>query len=104
MHWRCTTSPGCGEWDRAIVQPLAHQALDRSARGQAALADDQARRRAVWTGATHCSMPTPYGRRRLTISPRCVIDTDFEVSIPDPATLATNLVLRPATRSGITTR
>src|SRR5438270_12512811 len=27
--------PGMWEWDRAIVQPLVHQAMDRSLRGQA---------------------------------------------------------------------
>ena len=84
--------PGCREWDRAIVQPLVHQALSRSVRGQAeAMADDQARQEA-WTGAMRCSTPTPHGRRRLTLSPRCAIDIDFEVNIPDPATPGTNRV------------
>jgi hypothetical protein len=84
--------PGMWEWDRAIVQPLVHQALDRSVRGQAeATVDDQARQEVLDRGHALIDAYAAWAPRVDRFTP-LRIDTDFEVNIPDPATLATNLV------------
>ena len=79
--------PGMWEWDRAIVQPLVHKALERSVRGQAETMADSgpdeqqaalARGHAlldayaVWAPAVDHFTPIR-------------VETDFEVNIPDPA-------------------
>jgi len=72
--------PGMWEWNRAIVQPLVHQALDRSLAAQPG-ADEQLRTRghalldayAAWAPALDRFTPV-------------MINSDVEVSIPDPET------------------
>ncbi|HEX8759097.1 MAG TPA: hypothetical protein VF734_03780 [Pseudonocardiaceae bacterium] len=86
--------PGMWEWDRAIVQPLVHQALERSVRGQsdpavgrgadeqaAALAKGHALLDAYVTWASTVDHFTPIR-----------VETDFEVNVPDPAAPDTALL------------
>jgi hypothetical protein len=88
--------PGMWEWDRAIVQPLVHQALDRSVRGQVTAApdgpiDDHAQQEALDRG--HALLDA-YAAWALTVDDFTPIrvDTDFEANIPDPATAGANLL------------
>lgn len=84
--------PGMWEWDRAIVQPLVHQALDRSLRGQAegaigeeALQELQSRGHAL-LDAYAAWAPTVDHFTPIRV------DTDFEVNVPDPARPGTSLL------------
>ncbi|MDQ3760924.1 MAG: hypothetical protein M3460_04280 [Actinomycetota bacterium] len=78
--------PGMWEWDRAIVQPLVHQALDRSVRGQAeAVADDRARQETLDRGHALLDAYAAWAPAVDHFTP-IRIDIDFEVNIPDPAT------------------
>lgn len=81
--------PGMWEWDRAIVQPLVHQALDRSVNGQTD--DDQARKDALDWG--HALLDA-YAAWALSVDHFTPIrvDTDFEVNIPDPEQPGVNLL------------
>jgi hypothetical protein len=86
--------PGMWEWDRAIVQPLVHQALDRSVHGQAeAVADDRIQEILDWGHG----LLDAYASWAPTVDhfTPLRIDTDFEVDIPDPAMPGANL-LTPA--------
>jgi hypothetical protein len=83
--------PGMWEWDRAIVQPLVHQALDRSVRGQEAIADGQARQEAMDRGHALLDAYAAWAPTVDHFTPLRV-DIDFEVNIPDPATPGTNRV------------
>ncbi len=77
--------PGMWEWDRAIVAPLVHQALDRSVQGQTeAGADDQARKEALDWGHALLDAYAAWARSVDHFTPIRVA-TDFEVNIPDPA-------------------
>ena len=77
--------PGMWEWDRAIVQPLVYQALDRSVRGHAgAQADDQARQEALEWGRALLDAYAAWAPSVDHFTP-IRIDTDFEVNVPDPA-------------------
>ncbi len=82
--------PGMWEWDRAIVQPLVHQALNRSVNGQTG-ADDQARKDALDWGHALLDAYTAWARSVDHFTPIRVA-TDFEVSIPDPAKPGVNLL------------
>jgi hypothetical protein len=84
--------PGMWEWDRSIVQPLVHQALDRSMRGQAeAVADDQTLGETLDRGHALLDAYAAWAPTVDRFTPLRV-DTDFEVNIPDPATPGTHLV------------
>lgn len=84
--------PGMWEWDRVIVLPLVHRALDRSVRDQAEdAADDQARQEAMDRGHALLDAYAAWAPTVDNFTPLRV-DTDFEVNIPDPATPGTNLV------------
>jgi hypothetical protein len=77
--------PGMWEWDRAIVQPLVYQALDRSVRGDTgAQADDQARQEALEWGRALLDAYAAWAPTVDHFTP-IRIDTDFEVNVPDPA-------------------
>ncbi len=85
--------PGMWEWDRAIVQPLVHQALERSVRGQPeAVADEQARQAALARGHALLDAYAAWAPTVDDFTP-VRIDTDFEVNIPDPAAPDVNLVI-----------
>jgi hypothetical protein len=87
--------PGMWEWDRAIVQPLVHQALDRSVRGQAeAVADGQVQQETLDWGHALLDAYAAWAPAVDQFTP-IRIDTDLEVDIPDPATPGANL-LTPA--------
>ncbi len=76
--------PGMWEWDRAIVQPLVHQGLDRSVRGQAeAAGDDQVQQEALDWGHALLDAYAAWAPTVDHFTP-IRIDTDFEVNIPDP--------------------
>ncbi len=78
--------PGMWEWDSAIVQTLVHQALDRSVHRQAqAAADDKARQEALDRGHALLDAYAAWAPTVDHFTP-IRVDTDFEVSIPDPAT------------------
>ncbi|MGH3842732.1 MAG: hypothetical protein ACRDS0_14995 [Pseudonocardiaceae bacterium] len=86
--------PGMWEWDRAIVQPLVHQALDRSVRGQitaAGRADDQAQQEALGWGHALLDAYAAWAPAVDNLTP-IRIGTDFEVNIPDPANPGVNLM------------
>jgi len=82
--------PGMWEWDRSIVQPLVHQALDRSVRGQAET-HDQARQETLDRGHALLDAYAAWAPTVDHFTPLRV-DTDFEVNIPNPATPGTNLM------------
>ncbi|MGH3752162.1 MAG: hypothetical protein ACRDRP_05600 [Pseudonocardiaceae bacterium] len=84
--------PGMWEWDRKIVLPLVHQALDRSMRGQSeSAADDQAQQEALARGHTLLNAYAAWAPAVDHFAP-IRVDTDAEVNIPDPATPGTYLV------------
>ncbi|MGH3868718.1 MAG: hypothetical protein ACRDQ4_21880 [Pseudonocardiaceae bacterium] len=76
--------PGMWEWDRSIVTPLVHQALDRAVRGQGE-ADDQALQETLDRGHALLDAYAAWAPTVDRFTPLRV-DTDFEVNIPDPAT------------------
>jgi hypothetical protein len=85
--------PGMWEWDRAIVQPLVHQALERSMRGQPeAVADEQAQQ-ALARGHALLDAYAAWAPTVDDFTP-VRIDTDFEVQVPDPAAPGANLLTR----------
>ncbi len=70
--------PGMWEWNRAIVQPLVHQALDRSLDAQSGVEEEMRTRGhalldayAAWAPAVDSFTPL-------------MIDADVEVNVPDP--------------------
>src|SRR5947209_6025541 len=77
--------PGMWEWDRSIVRPLVHQAMDRSLRGQAEGADDDAALQGSLDRG-HALLDA-YAAWAPTVDHFTPIrvETDFEVNIPDPA-------------------
>lgn len=85
--------PGMWEWNRAIVQPLVHQALDRSVHGQVERgeADQQAGREALERGRALLDTYAAWAPTVDHFTP-LRIDTDFEVDIPDPATPGVGLL------------
>ena len=87
--------PGMWEWDRAIVQPLVHQALDRSLRGQAErVADNQSLPELLDHGHALLDAYAAWAPTVDHFTP-IRVETDFEVNIPDPAQPGVNL-LTPA--------
>lgn len=87
--------PGMWEWDRAIVRPLVHQALDRSVRGQAQQAtDDESLQELLDRGHALLDAYAAWAPTVDQFTP-IRVDTDFEVNIPDPAQPGSNL-LTPA--------
>ncbi len=84
--------PGMWEWDRAIVLPLVHQALERSVRARSeSAADDQAQQEALARGHALLDAYAAWAPAVDHFTP-IRVETDFEVNIPDPATPGTNLV------------
>jgi hypothetical protein len=84
--------PGMWEWNRAIVQPLVHQALERSVRGQPeTAADNQAQQEALARGHALLDAYATWAPAVDDFTP-IRIDTDFEVNIPDPATPGAHLL------------
>ena len=82
--------PGMWEWDRAIVQPLVHQALERSVRGQLEavadeVADEQAQQEALTRGHALLDAYASWAPTVDHFTP-IRVETDFEANIPDPAT------------------
>ncbi len=85
--------PGMWEWDRSIVQPLVHQALDRSVRRQAeAATDNQAVQETLARGHALLDAYAAWAPTVDRFTPLRV-DTDFEVGIPHPARPGAHLVL-----------
>jgi hypothetical protein len=84
--------PGMWEWDRAIVQPLVHQALDRSVRGQAEhAADDETPQELLERGHALLDAYAAWAPTVDHFTP-IRVDTDFEVNVPDPARPGVNLL------------
>ncbi|MGH3786131.1 MAG: hypothetical protein ACRDRG_06155 [Pseudonocardiaceae bacterium] len=83
--------PGMWEWDRAVVLPLVHQALERSIQGQSETVDEQARHEALAQGHALLNAYAAWAPTVDHFTPLRV-DTDFEVNIPNPAVPSTNLV------------
>ena len=77
--------PGMWEWSRAIVQPLVHQALDRSVRGQIeGTAADEAVQELLNRGHALLDAYAAWAPTVDHFTP-IRVDVDFEVNIPDPA-------------------
>ncbi|HEU0089736.1 MAG TPA: hypothetical protein VFQ77_19155 [Pseudonocardiaceae bacterium] len=77
--------PGMWEWNRAIVQPLVHQALEKSVRGQpAAEADDAALQDVLRRGHALLDGYAEWAPTVDHFTP-VRVETDFEVNVPDPA-------------------
>ncbi|MFY9805679.1 MAG: hypothetical protein WAK86_00240, partial [Pseudonocardiaceae bacterium] len=88
--------PGMWEWDRSIVAPLVHQALERSVRGQAEVVagnrdDDPVLRETLDRGHALLDAYAAWAPTVDHFTP-IRIDTDFEADIPDPATPGASLV------------
>jgi PD-(D/E)XK nuclease superfamily len=84
--------PGMWEWDRVIVQPLVHQALDRSVHHQSQDgADDQARKEALDWGHAVLDAYAAWAPSVDHFTP-IRVGTDFEVNVPDPAQPGINLL------------
>lgn len=84
--------PGMWEWNRSIVQPLVHQALEKSVRGQAAAeADDQALRSALDRGHALLDAYAAWAPSVDHFTP-VRVHTDFDVNVPDPATPGSDLL------------
>lgn len=82
--------PGMWEWDRGIVTPLVHQALDRSLRGQTQ-PDQQSLREVLDRGHALIDAYTAWAPAVDHFTP-VRVNTDFEVNIPDPTTPGAYLV------------
>lgn len=83
--------PGMWEWDRAIVQPLVRQALDRSVRAQVDAGADEPERESIERGHALLDAYAGWAPSVDYFTP-IRIDTDFEVNIPNPAAPGLNLV------------
>src|ERR687893_1905924 len=86
--------PGMWEWDRAIVQPLVHQALERSVRGQSESAANSGADEQAATLARGHALLDAYVTWAPTVDHFTPIrvETDFEVNIPNPAAPDTTLL------------
>lgn len=85
--------PGMWEWDKAIVLPLVHQALERSVRGQSeSAADDPAQQEVLARGHALLDVYATWAPTVDNFTP-IRVDTDVEVNIPDPATPGTGTYL-----------
>ncbi|MGH3912242.1 MAG: hypothetical protein ACRDTC_02345 [Pseudonocardiaceae bacterium] len=82
--------PGMWEWNRAIVQPLVHQALEKAVHGQPQ-ADDQSRQEALDRGHALLDAYAAWAPTVDNFTP-VRVETDIEVNIPDPASLGADLV------------
>ncbi len=82
--------PGMWEWNRAIVQPLVHQALEKSVHGQPDT-DEQSRKAALDRGHALLDAYAAWAPTVDHFTP-VRVETDFEVNIPDPANLGADLV------------
>jgi hypothetical protein len=90
--------PGMWEWDRSIVQPLVHRALDRSVRALV-------KARAGTQGEDETGLQDALDRGNALLDAYAAwaptvdhftplrVDTDFEVNIPDPATPGVHLMI-----------
>ena len=77
--------PGMWEWNRSIVQSLAHQALDRSLHAQRDDGvDEQAYSQALTRGHALLDAYAAWAPTMDHFTP-VLVDIDFEVNIPDPA-------------------
>lgn len=77
--------PGMWEWNRAIVQPLVRQALEKSVRSQlGAETDGQAGREVLERGHALLDAYAAWAPTVDRFTP-IRVETDFEVNIPDPA-------------------
>ncbi|MQA13523.1 MAG: hypothetical protein GEV09_04935 [Pseudonocardiaceae bacterium] len=76
--------PGMWEWNRSIVNPLVHQALDRSLNAQRDAAEDEQTLQDVATRG-HALLDA-YAAWAPTVDhfTPVRVETDFEVNIPDP--------------------
>jgi hypothetical protein len=83
--------PGMWEWDRAIVQPLVHQALDRSVRGHTEAPADQSWQEMLERGHALLDAYAAWAPTVDHFTP-IRVETDFEVNVSDPATPGTNLL------------
>ncbi len=83
--------PGMWEWDRTIVQPLVHRALERSVHGQSETADKQAQREVLARGHALLDAYAAWAPAVDRFTP-IRVDTDFEVNVPDPAVPGTGLM------------
>lgn len=82
--------PGMWEWNRAIVQPLVHQALEKSVHGQPDT-DDQSRQEALDRGHALLDAYAAWAPTVDHFTPVRVV-TDFDVNIPDPAGSGSDLL------------
>jgi hypothetical protein len=86
--------PGMWEWKRAIVQPLVHQALEKSVRGQVGgdttdttrtdSTDDPAVQEVLSRGHALLDAYAAWASTVDRFTP-IRVQTDFEVNVPDPA-------------------
>jgi hypothetical protein len=84
--------PGMWEWNRAIVHPLVHQALDRSVHRQTeGEVDDQVRNEVLERGHALLDAYAAWAPSVDHFTP-IRVDTDFEVHVPDPAKPGVNLL------------
>lgn len=88
--------PGMWEWDRAIVRPLVHKALERSVRGQSEAVtgqggDEQTQQEVLARGHAVLDAYAAWAPAVDRFTP-IRVETDFEVNIPDPAVPGTSLV------------
>lgn len=85
--------PGMWEWNRAIVQPLVHQALEKSVLGQsgADTADDEAVRDVLARGHALLDAYAAWAPTVDRFTP-IRVQTDFEVNIADPVTPGIDLL------------
>ncbi len=76
--------PGMWEWNRSIVNPLVHQALDRSLQGQRNHLDDEASfQEALRRGHELLDAYAAWAPSVDHFTP-VRVETDFEINIPDP--------------------
>lgn len=83
--------PGMWEWNRAIVQPLVHQALEKSVRGQGAEAGDRTVQEMLDRGHALLDAYAAWATGIDQFTP-IRVHTDFEVNVPDPATPGVDLL------------
>ncbi|MGH3796048.1 MAG: hypothetical protein ACRDSP_14285 [Pseudonocardiaceae bacterium] len=86
--------PGMWEWNRAIVQPLVHQALENSVHSQSvAEGDGQAFQEALDRGHALLDAYAAWAPTVDHYTP-VRVNTDFDVNVPDPATSGSDLLTR----------
>lgn len=83
--------PGMWEWNRAIVQPLVHQALEQSVHGQWEGESDHTAQEVLDRGHALLDAYAAWAPTVDHFTP-VRIETDFEVTIPDPASQGDGLL------------